>query len=80
MSVAFAAVELGQLLDVVWASLLASVVVTTIFAVVIRESGRAAEARRTGNGNATLHVAMAVLGVVAFAAIVVVGVAVMLNK
>ena len=57
----FAAVELGQLVDVIWASLLAAVVVTTIFAVVVRESARAADARRTGNGNATVHIAIAVL-------------------
>jgi hypothetical protein len=76
----FAAVELGQLVDVVWASLLASVVVTTLFAVVVRESARAADARRTGNGHAALHLGIAVLSMVAFAAIVVIGVAVMLNK
>ena len=75
-----AAVELGQLVDVVWASLLAAVVVTTLFAVVVRESARAAEARRTGNGRAALHLGVAVLGIVAFTAIVVIGVVVMLNK
>ena len=76
----FAAVELGQLLDVVWASLLAAVVVTTIFAVVVRESARAADARRTGNGRAAVHLGIAVLGLLVFAAIVVIGVTVMLNK
>ena len=76
----FAAVELGQLVDVIWASLLAAVVVTTIFAVVVRASARAADARRTGDGNGAAHVAIAVLGVLAFTAIVVIGVAVMLNK
>jgi hypothetical protein len=76
----FAAVELGQLVDVVWASLLAAVVVTTLFAIVVRETGRAADARRTGEGSAALHLGIAVLGVVAFTAVVVVGVVVMLNK
>jgi hypothetical protein len=76
----FAAVELGQLLDVVWVSLVAAVVVTTLFAVVVRESARAADARRTGHGSAALHLGIAILGVVVFATIVVVGVAVMLNK
>jgi hypothetical protein len=80
VTVAFAAVELRELLNVVWASLLAAVVVTTIFAVVVRESARAADARRTGAGRAALHAGIAVVGIVAFAAIVVIGVAVMLNK
>jgi hypothetical protein len=76
----FGAVELGQLVDVVWASLLASVVVTILFAVVVRESARAADARRTGSGRAALHLGIAIVSVVAFTAIVVIGVAVMLNK
>ena len=76
----FAAVEVGELVDVVWASLLAAVVVTTIFAIVVRESGRAADARRTGQGSAALHLGLAVLGVVAFTTVVVVGVVVMLRK
>jgi hypothetical protein len=76
----FAAVELGQLLDVVWASLVAAVVVTTLFAIVVRESARAADARRTGNGSAALHLGIAIVSVVAFTAIVVIGVVVMLNK
>jgi hypothetical protein len=76
----FAAVALGELVDVVWASLLAAVVVTTIFAIVVRESARAADARRTGNGSAALHLGIAILGVVVFTAVVVIGVVVMLNK
>jgi hypothetical protein len=80
MTVPFAAVQVGELLDVVWVSLVAAVVVTAIFAVVVRESARAADARRSGTGRAALHVGIAVLGLVAFATIIVVGVAVMLNK
>ena len=49
-----AAIELGQLVQVVWVSLGASVVVTGAFALVVRESGRSAEARRNGNGSAAV--------------------------
>ena len=76
-----AAVELSQLLDVVWVSLLAGVMSTTLFSVVVLASGRSAEARRAGRGSAsTAYVALAVLAFLLFAALVVYGVNVMLSK
>jgi hypothetical protein len=76
-----AAIEFGLLLQVIWVSLGASIVVTAAFALVVRESGRSAEARRNGNGTAAaLHGGLAVLFFAAFLAIVVVGVVTMLNK
>jgi hypothetical protein len=76
-----AAIEFGQLVRVVWISLVAGVVVTAAFAFVVRESGRSAEARRAGEGgSAALHAALALLFFAAFAAIVVFGLVVMLKK
>jgi hypothetical protein len=76
-----AAIEFGQLLQVMWISLAAGVVVTAAFALVVRESGRSAEARRAGDGGAAmLHGTLALLFFAAFAAIVAVGLAIMLKK
>jgi hypothetical protein len=76
-----AAVEVSQLLEVVWVSLLAGVTVTTLFSVVVVASGRSAEARRTGRSSAAnVYVTLAVLAFVLFAALVVFGVNVMLSK
>jgi hypothetical protein len=76
-----AAIEFGQLLRVMWISLVAGVVVTTAFALVVRESGRSAEARRAGDGGAAvLHATLALLFFAAFAAIVAVGLVIMLKK
>ena len=76
-----AAVEFNQLLDVIWISLVAGIVVTAAFGFVVRESARSAEARRAGeSGSAALHATLAVLFFVAFAAFVVVGLVIMLRK
>jgi hypothetical protein len=76
-----AAVELSQLLDVIWVSLLAGVVVTTLFSLVVLASGRSADARRSGRATAaTGYVVLAVLCFALFAALVVFGVNVMLAK
>jgi hypothetical protein len=76
-----AAVEFVKLLEVVWISLIAGVVVTAAFALVVRESARSAEARRAGEGGAAaLHAALALLFFAAFAVIVVYGLVVMLTK
>ena len=75
------AIELGQLVQVVWVSLGASIVVTAAFALVVREGGRSAEARRNGDGSAAaLHAGLAVVIFLAFAAIVAFGVVTMLRK
>jgi hypothetical protein len=76
-----AAVEAGQLLEVVWVSLAAGVVVTTLFSLVVRFGARSAEARRAGSStSATTYAGLAVLAFTAFAAVVVLGVQIMLTK
>jgi hypothetical protein len=75
------AVGFGDLMSVIGVSLGAGIVVTAAFAFVVRESARSADARRTGDTTAaTLHAALAFLFFVAFAAIVIYGVAIMLSK
>jgi hypothetical protein len=76
-----AAIEFGQLFKMVWVSLLAGVVVTALFAFVVRASARSAEARRAGDGGAAaLHATLALVFMAAFTAIVVVGIVIMLKK
>jgi hypothetical protein len=76
-----AAVEFGQLFQVIWVSLIAGVVVTAAFSLVVRSSARSMEARRAGEGAAAaVHAALAVLFFAAFAAIVVVGLVIILRK
>jgi hypothetical protein len=77
----FAAIDVGQLFQVVWVSFVASIVVTAAFSLVVLESGRSGEARRNGNsGRAALHMGLAILFFAAFAVIVVFGVVTMLRK
>jgi hypothetical protein len=76
-----AAIAFGKLLQVVWISLVAGVVVTATFGLVVRESARSAEARRAGEGgSAALHATLAVLCFAVFAAFVVIGLVIMLKK
>jgi len=76
-----AAVEFDLLLETIGISLGAGVVVTAAFALVVRSSARSAEARRAGDGGAAmLHGTLAALFFLAFAAIVVFGLIVMLRK
>jgi hypothetical protein len=75
-----AAVKAADILEVVWVSLLAGVFVTAAFSVVVLGSARSAEARRTGQGSAFLWGGMAVVAFLAFAAVVVYGVHIMLAK
>jgi hypothetical protein len=75
------AVEIGQLVEVVWASVLAGVGITTAYSLVVLGSGRSAEARRGGRrGPALAYVALAGMGLLAFAGGVAFGVHVMLAK
>ena len=77
----FAAVAWGDLLEVIWVSALAGVGITAIYSLVIYSSGRASDARREGNGSAAaVYGALAVLAFVTFAAGVITGVTIMLNK
>jgi hypothetical protein len=42
-------VELGQIVEVIWVSLLAGVGITVAYSLVVLGTGRSAEARRAGN-------------------------------
>jgi hypothetical protein len=76
-----AAVKTGDIVEVVWVSLLAVVLVCIAFALVVLGGARSAEARRGGRGTAALaYGTLAALAALAFVAAVVVGVQVMLSK
>jgi hypothetical protein len=77
----FAAVKAGDIVEVVWVSLVAGVFVTAAFSVVVLGSARSAEARRVGHeGAALLWGGVAVLAFAAFAVTVGFGVHIMLSK
>jgi hypothetical protein len=74
-------VEIGQLAEVIWVSLLAGVGITACFAFAIFGMARMAEAQRAGRGGATVgYGAIALTALLVFAAAVVVAVEVMLAK
>jgi hypothetical protein len=75
-----AAVEAGDILEVIWVSLTAGVFVTVAFSLVVVGSARSAEARRTGQGSGALWGGLAVLAFAAFAVAVAYGVHIMLSK
>jgi hypothetical protein len=75
------AVELSQLGQVVWVSLVAGVGITTAYSLVVYGTGRYLEAQRTGRrGVAVAYAALAIAFLVLFAAGVAFGVQVMLAK
>ena len=77
----FGAVAWGDLLEVIWVATLAGVGITAIYSLVIYSSGRAADARRAGNGSAAaIFGTLAVLAFAIFLAGVIIGVTIMLNK
>jgi hypothetical protein len=74
-------VDVDQLLEVIWVSLVAGVGVTAVFSLVILGGARSEEARRGGRDRTAMaYVALAALAFAAFAAIVVIGVIIMLRK
>jgi hypothetical protein len=76
-----AAVDFHALGQVIWVSFVAGTGVTVLFSLVISGLGKASEARRDGNDGAALgYAAIAVVAGLLFAALVVFGVVVMLNK
>ena len=76
-----ATVEVGQLIEVAWVSLLAAITVTCAFSLVVLFSGRSAEARRTGEGgSAAFYAGLAAVAMLAFLAVVAFGVHIMLSK
>jgi hypothetical protein len=77
----FAAVQAGDILEVIWVSLAAAVFVSTVFSLVVVGGSRSAEARRNGDGTAAVVWAgLAVLAFALFAAAVAYGVHIMLSK
>jgi uncharacterized membrane protein YhaH (DUF805 family) len=74
-------VELGQIVEVIWVSILAGVGISTIFSLLVLGTGRSAEARRAHHTGAALgYGLLAVLSLIAFAGVVVLGVQIMLSK
>jgi hypothetical protein len=77
----FAAVEAGDILEVIWVSLIAGVFVSVAYSCVVLGSARSADARRNGHGSAAfLWGGVALIAFAAFAAAVVFGVHTMLAK
>jgi hypothetical protein len=76
-----ATIDVGQLLEVVWVSLLAGVGITGAYSLVVLGSARSLQARRAGqSGAAAAYAGLAVLTFCLFAAVVIYGVHVMLTK
>ena len=74
-------VKAGDIVEVVWVSLAAAVIVSTTFSVVVLGLARSAEAARRFDGTAAVaYAALAVVAFAAFAATVVIGVNIMLSK
>jgi hypothetical protein len=76
-----AAIDVGRLLELVWAALLATVAVATCFSFVIIGAARAEECRRNRRtGSATAYWALSVASGVAFLGIVVFAISVITTK
>ncbi|MEJ7891235.1 MAG: hypothetical protein WKF94_01160 [Solirubrobacteraceae bacterium] len=74
-----AAVQAGQLLQVVWVSLAAGIGATVLFSLVVFGSSRATEARRAG-ANPSAYGLLAAAMLIAFLALVALALVVILNK
>ena len=78
---AFAAIDVGLLFEVVWASALAGAVVSVLFALVVLLGARSAETRRAGSAAAAMAYGVgAVVAFAAFAFLVGYAVHIMLSK
>ena len=76
-----AAIDVGQLWQVAWVSLLAGTGVTVAFSMVVYAGSRSGEARRAGQRTlANLFGVLAVVALAAFVTGVVLGVTIMLDK
>jgi hypothetical protein len=74
-------VKAGDIFEVVWVSLAASVIVSTTFSFVVLGMARSTDAARRGHGTVALaYAGMAVVAFAVFAATVVIGVNIMLSK
>ena len=75
------AIDAGLLVQVVWSSLLAGVIVTVLFSFVVLFSARSGEARRGGRGGAGVaYAALAVVAMGLFTFLVGYGVQILLTK
>ena len=75
------AVKAGDILEVIWVSLIAGVLVTVAFSFVVLGMARSADAARGGRGSAALaYAGLALLAFATFAAAVGFGVHIMLSK
>jgi hypothetical protein len=74
-------VELGQIVEVIWVSILAGVAITASYSFVVLGTGRSAEARRAGNTGAAIgYGALAAFCLLIFLGGFVFAVEVMLSK
>ena len=77
----FGVVKAGDIIEVIWVSLVAGIFVSIAFSVVVLGMARSAEAARRGAGTvAVAYAGLAVLAFAAFAGAVVMGVNIMLSK
>jgi hypothetical protein len=77
----FAAVKFSEIVEVIWVSLAAGIGVTVLFSLVVLSSAKSAESRRNRrDGAATAYAGGALAAFIAFAAVVVIGVQIMLAK
>jgi hypothetical protein len=76
-----AAIDSGQILEVVWVSLAAGVGITGAYSLIVLGSARSLQARRSGHAGASVaYAGLAGLMFVLFAAAVIYGVHIMLSK
>jgi len=76
-----AVVEVGQIFEVIWVSLVAGVGITVAYSLVVFGTGRSAQARRHGRGGAAIaYGGLALAFFVVFAAAIVLAVQIMLSK
>ena len=76
-----AVVEIGQIFEVIWVSLVAGVGITAAYSFVVLGTSRSAEARRVGRGGAAMaYGALALVFLALFIGVVVLGVQIMLSK
>ena len=76
-----AAIDWGKLLELIWASALAGIVVAAIFAALIVGATRASDERRAGRGVvAAAYTAVAALAALGFTAGVAFGISVIVSK
>jgi heme A synthase len=79
--VPLAVVKAGDILEVIWVSIVAGVLVSAAFSFVVLGSARSAEARRSGDARAALLFGgLAAVAMLGFLALVAFGLQVMLAK